>query len=103
MKLLTAGEVSKLPSKVILMYLLYVHSLNPKELLSEGTYYKHKKILLEHGIDISEVYRPDKTMSLVIKTDDWETIEKGIRANPNTRIMRVRERKNAVRNTQIEV
>lgn len=46
-------DISELPKMVIGTYSMYLQNLNPRDYISRNTYFKHKKILLQYGVDIS--------------------------------------------------
>lgn len=46
-------DITELPKRVVGTYTMYLQGINPREFIAENTYYKHKKILLEYGVDIS--------------------------------------------------
>ncbi len=50
---LTTNVLNDLPRYLQGTYVLWQTGQNPRELLSKPTFYKHRKALLEHGIDIA--------------------------------------------------
>lgn len=50
---LTDEVLNKLPRYLMSTYVLWKDGHNPREILSKNTFYKHRKELLEHGIDIN--------------------------------------------------
>ena len=46
-------DIEKIPSQVLGTYLMHEKGINPRKHIAENTFYKHKKILLEYGVDIS--------------------------------------------------
>lgn len=50
---LTDKVLSNLPRYLVGTYVLWKDGHNPREILSKNTFYKHRKGLLEHGIDIN--------------------------------------------------
>jgi len=50
---LTTKVLNDLPRYLQGTYILWQTGQNPRELLSKPTFYKHRKALLEHGIDIN--------------------------------------------------
>lgn len=62
-------NISELPNTVKGTYALYLHGLIPKVELSSATFTRHKKILLEYGVDISNTGTP-----IPFKPESIETI-----------------------------
>lgn len=50
---LSTELIDALPMKVRSTYINWKEGYNPRELLSKPTFYRHRKILLDHGIDIN--------------------------------------------------
>lgn len=46
-------DVEAIPNAVLGTLCMYMNGYSPRKRLSENTYYRHRKILLEHGFDIS--------------------------------------------------
>jgi II/X family phage/plasmid replication protein len=49
---LSTTLINELPAKVRSTYISWKEGYNPREILSKPTFYRHRKILLDHGIDI---------------------------------------------------
>lgn len=58
---LSTDILESLPRNVRGSYLLWKHGEDLREALSKNTYYKHRRILLEHGIDISVLQKKDQS------------------------------------------
>jgi len=50
---LSTDLIDALPMKVRSTYINWKEGYNPREFLSKPTFYRHRKILLDHGIDIN--------------------------------------------------
>lgn len=58
-------KVHTLPAKLMSTYTLWREGHNVKELLSKPTFYRHRALLLEHGIDISIAALPPESPNVV--------------------------------------
>jgi II/X family phage/plasmid replication protein len=50
---LSTDLINELPTKVRSTYISWKEGYNPRDILSKPTFYRHRKILLDHGIDIN--------------------------------------------------
>lgn len=46
-------DIESLPSSVMGTYLMYKEGIDPRNHIDRKTFYKHRKVLLEYGINIS--------------------------------------------------
>lgn len=77
---LTHAEFEKLPKPLRKTYAIWQSGNHPIEFISKATFYRHRKDLLEFGIDISNPFATDKTniIPLIrvleakpVETPDW--------------------------------
>lgn len=50
---LSTEAMNALPRRLLSTYVLWSGGENPREIMSKPTFYKHRKELLEYGIDIN--------------------------------------------------
>lgn len=68
-------DVDDLPKNVIGTYAMYLQGLSPRDYISRNTFFKHKKILKEYGIDISNTVTrmiPKKRVIELSEIDEQE-------------------------------
>lgn len=58
---LSSQKLMELPNAVRSTYLLWSQGMYPYDILARPTFYRHRKLLLEHGIDISIAVEKDSS------------------------------------------